>query len=81
MATFDAVTVDCRHAAPLARFWTEALDKGDPKNKVPHRDKVLTLAAPFSAAPSEIAKTEYRYSNYEQGFDRHQVVAGFGFRF
>lgn len=27
------------------------------------------------------AKTEYRYSNYEQGFDRHQVVGGFGFRF
>lgn len=26
-------------------------------------------------------KTEYRYSNYEQGFDRHQVVGGFGFRF
>jgi outer membrane immunogenic protein len=27
------------------------------------------------------ARAEYRYSNYEQGFDRHQVVAGFGFRF
>jgi outer membrane immunogenic protein len=27
------------------------------------------------------AKTEYRYSNYEQGFDRHQVVAGLGVRF
>lgn len=27
------------------------------------------------------AKAEYRYSNYEQGFERHQVVAGFGFRF
>jgi outer membrane immunogenic protein len=26
-------------------------------------------------------KAEYRYSNYEQGVDRHQVVAGFGFRF
>ena len=26
MATLDAVTVDCRHAAPLARFWAEALD-------------------------------------------------------
>lgn len=26
-------------------------------------------------------KAEYRYSNYEQGFERHQVVAGFGFRF
>jgi outer membrane immunogenic protein len=24
---------------------------------------------------------EYRYSNYEQGFDRHQAVVGFGFRF
>jgi outer membrane immunogenic protein len=26
-------------------------------------------------------KTEYRYSNYEQNIERHQVVAGFGFRF
>ena len=27
------------------------------------------------------AKAEYRYSNYEQGLSRHQVVAGLGFRF
>jgi outer membrane immunogenic protein len=27
------------------------------------------------------ARAEYRYSNYEQGFDRHQVVGGFGLRF
>src|SRR3954471_23683450 len=26
-------------------------------------------------------KAEYRYSNYEQGVDRHQVVAGLGLRF
>lgn len=26
MAKLDAVTVDCRHAAALARFWAEALD-------------------------------------------------------
>ena len=26
-------------------------------------------------------KAEYRYSNYEQNVDRHQVVAGFGLRF
>ena len=26
-------------------------------------------------------KTEYRYSNYEAGVDRHQVVGGIGFRF
>lgn len=27
------------------------------------------------------ARAEYRYSNYEQGYDRHQAVVGFGFRF
>jgi len=26
-------------------------------------------------------KTEYRYSNYQDGVDRNQVIAGFGFRF
>lgn len=26
-------------------------------------------------------KAEYRYSNYEKGFERHQVVGGFGVRF
>jgi outer membrane immunogenic protein len=35
----------------------------------------------FALGPNAYAKTEYRYSNYEQGFDKHQVVAGFGFRF
>lgn len=27
------------------------------------------------------AKAEYRYSNYEAGFERHQVLGGVGFRF
>ncbi len=35
----------------------------------------------FALGPNSFAKAEYRYSNYEQGFDRHQAVAGFGFRF
>jgi outer membrane immunogenic protein len=35
----------------------------------------------FALGPNSFAKTEYRYSNYEQGFEKHQVVAGFGFRF
>jgi outer membrane immunogenic protein len=37
--------------------------------------------AEFGIGPNSYVKTEYRYSNYEQGVDRHQVVAGFGFRF
>jgi dipeptidyl aminopeptidase/acylaminoacyl peptidase len=47
---------------PATLVWVEALDKGDPKNSVPHRDKVVTLAAPFTAEPKEVAKTEYRFS-------------------
>ena len=47
--------------APATVVWAEALDNGDPKAKVPHRDKVMTMSAPFTAAPSEMARTEYRY--------------------
>ncbi len=46
---------------PATITWAEALDGGDLKNKVPFRDKVLALTAPFSGAPSEIAKTEWRF--------------------
>lgn len=35
----------------------------------------------FAVARNAFVRGEYRYSNYEQGFDRHQVVGGFGLRF
>jgi outer membrane immunogenic protein len=37
--------------------------------------------AEFGLGGNAFAKVEYRYSNYEQGFDKHQAIAGFGFRF
>jgi len=37
--------------------------------------------AQFGIGPNTYIRTEYRYSNYQDGFDRHQVVGGFGFRF
>lgn len=37
--------------------------------------------AQFSIGSNAFLKTEYRYSNYQDGVDRHQVVGGFGFRF
>ena len=46
---------------PATLLWVEALDEGNLKNKVPHRDRVLTLKAPFNGEPSEVAKTEYRF--------------------
>ena len=47
---------------PATIIWSEALDGGDIKVKVPHRDQVFSLAAPFSAAPAEIIKTEWRFA-------------------
>ena len=51
-----------REDQPATAVWVEALDGGDLKNKVPFRDKVMSLSAPFNAAPVEMAKTEWRYA-------------------
>jgi dipeptidyl aminopeptidase/acylaminoacyl peptidase len=47
---------------PATLVWVKALDGGDPKKKVPHRDSVLMLKAPFTAQPNEVFKTEQRFS-------------------
>ena len=47
---------------PATLVWVEALDEGDLKNVVPHRDRVVTLRAPFAGEPIEAARTEFRYS-------------------
>ena len=46
---------------PATLMWVEALDKGDLKNDVPHRDRVVTLKAPFTGEPTQVAQTEFRY--------------------
>jgi dipeptidyl aminopeptidase/acylaminoacyl peptidase len=38
------------------------LDEGDPKAKVPHRDRILQFRSPFIGSPQEIARTEFRFS-------------------
>lgn len=37
--------------------------------------------AEYAIGPNSFVKAEYRYSNYEDGISRNQVVGGFGFRF
>jgi len=49
-----------REDQPATIVWAEALDGGDSRNKVPFRDKIVSLAAPFKGEPAEIAKTEWR---------------------
>jgi dipeptidyl aminopeptidase/acylaminoacyl peptidase len=54
-----------RDEQPASLVWAEALDGGDLKNKVPFRDKILTLRAPFTGAPTEIAKSEWRLAGIQ----------------
>ena len=45
---------------PAMLMWTEALDNGDPRKKVSHRDKLMKFNAPFDAQPTEVLKVEHR---------------------
>ena len=47
---------------PATLIWVQALDEGDPRKKVAHRDSVLMLKAPFTGQPVELFKTEHRFS-------------------
>ena len=58
---------DWRPTEPATLVWAEALDNGDWNVTVPQRDKVLMLAAPFTAAPSEVARVEQRYTGFDWG--------------
>jgi len=55
-------SVRWRPDQPATLVWAQALDNGDPKKKVPHRDSIVMLKAPFTGQPSELLKTEQRFS-------------------
>jgi dipeptidyl aminopeptidase/acylaminoacyl peptidase len=66
----DGVAPGPRHYAwkpvgPATLVWAESLDGGDPHKKVPFRDRILTLPAPFTGEPVEVAKLEHRFSSIE----------------
>ncbi len=54
--------VNWRAGYPATLVWTEALDEGDPRKKVPFRDQIKSLAAPFSETPRDLIRLEYRYA-------------------
>ena len=43
-----------KSSVPATLVWTEALDGGDPNKEAKHRDKYMTLAAPFADEPAEL---------------------------
>jgi dipeptidyl aminopeptidase/acylaminoacyl peptidase len=54
--------------------WVEALDGGDPREKPPHRDRIVKFAAPFSGQPSEVFETKERYRGMQPLADGKALV-------
>ncbi len=46
-------------------MWVEAMDGGNPKEKVPNRDRIVTIKAPFKGEPVELFKTEQRFAGIQ----------------
>ncbi len=42
-------------------LWVEAMDGGNPKEKVPFRDRIVEHAAPFQGEPKQVYKTQDRF--------------------
>nr|WP_315233648.1 prolyl oligopeptidase family serine peptidase [uncultured Flavobacterium sp.] len=60
---------------PATLVFAEALDAGDPANKVEFRDEVFLWNAPFDAAATSLVKTPQRYSRMIWGNDNVAVVS------
>lgn len=56
---------DWRPLKPGTLIWVEALDEGDPEKTVPHRDKLMTLSAPFKDSPREVMRIQHRYAGVD----------------
>jgi dipeptidyl aminopeptidase/acylaminoacyl peptidase len=53
-------SVSWRATAPHELWWIEALDGGDPVAEVPHRDRLMRLAAPFTGEAEEVFRAQHR---------------------
>jgi dipeptidyl aminopeptidase/acylaminoacyl peptidase len=61
-------SVSWRPTAPHTLFWVEALDGGDPVARVPHRDRLMRLDAPFTAEPQEVFRAEHRIQRWRNAW-------------
>jgi dipeptidyl aminopeptidase/acylaminoacyl peptidase len=55
--------VDWQPLRPATLVWVEALDGGDPLKKVPNRERVMRLAAPFPESPAEVLRVKHRFNS------------------
>jgi dipeptidyl aminopeptidase/acylaminoacyl peptidase len=60
---------------PATLAYAEALDGGDPANKVEFRDEVFLWNAPFDGAATTLVKTPQRFSNVIWGNDNTAIIS------
>lgn len=63
-----------RSDKPATLYYVEALDKGDPAEKVEFRDEVYLWDAPFTSLPKAFAKTINRFGGITWGNDKYAVM-------
>ncbi len=59
---------------PSSLIFIEALDDGDPRNKVSYRDEVFQLNPPFTGVPISLIKTINRFKSVIWGDDNAAIV-------
>lgn len=63
-----------RNDEPATLYFVEALDEGNPENKVDFRDAVFLWKAPFDKAPSALMKTKQRFAGIIWGNENVAIV-------
>ena len=67
--------ISWRTDKPATLAYVEALDGGDPANKVEFRDEVFLWNAPFDGAATSLVKTPQRFSNVIWGNDNTAIIS------
>ena len=66
--------IDWRSDQPSSLYYVQALDEGNPENKVEFRDAVYQWNAPFDAAPVLLVKTIDRFAGIVWGDEINAVI-------
>ncbi len=67
-------SMNWRSDVPATLYYAEALDGGNPENKVDFRDAVFLWEAPFDKEPKLLAKTIQRFSHIFWGNDEVAIM-------
>lgn len=66
--------IQWRHDSSSTLVFVEALDKGDPENKVAYRDELKQLSAPFKGVAQPLMKTINRFYRVNWADENHAIV-------